>query len=106
MYGGAAMAGGESQSALMAPSEGTALAALLVNTLCLPGLGSFIGGRSSAGIGQLLLFLIGIPLTLVVVGAPMILSAWIWALITGIDIMNQAKQAQAQRRQQLNPPAL
>jgi TM2 domain-containing membrane protein YozV len=86
------------RDSLTTPSEGTALAALLVNTLCLPGLGSIIGGRSSAGIGQLLLFLIGIPLTLLVVGAPMILSAWIWALITGIDIMNQAKQAQTQRR--------
>ena len=88
----------EMRDSLTTPSEGTALAALLVNTLCLPGLGSIIGGRSSAGIGQLLLFLIGIPLTLLVVGAPMILSAWIWALITGIDIMNQAKQTQTQRR--------
>lgn len=94
-YGSTGM---EMRDSLTTPSEGTALAALLVNTLCLPGLGSIIGGRSSAGIGQLLLFLIGIPLTLLVVGAPMILSAWIWALITGIDIMNQAKQAQTQRR--------
>ena len=83
---------------ITAPAEGTALAALLVNTLCLPGLGSIIGGRASAGIGQLLLFLFGIPLCFVVVGAPMILSAWIWALITGIDIMNQSKAAQNQRR--------
>jgi TM2 domain-containing membrane protein YozV len=98
----------ESREAALAnaPSEGTALAGLLVNTLCLPGLGSIIGGRTSTGIGQMLLFLIGCLLLIFVVGAPMILSAWIWGLVTGIDVMNQAKLAQAQRRAQLGPPTL
>src|SRR5262249_32648320 len=59
------------------PTENTALAGLLVN-VCFPGLGSLIGGKTSAGVFQLLMFLLGLPLCIVVIGAPMVIGAWIW----------------------------
>lgn len=78
-------------NALAMPSESKALAGLLINAFLLPGLGTIIAGRSNPGVGQLLLFLIGVPLCLLVVGFPMVLAAWIWGLVTGIDMFNRAK---------------
>src|SRR5436309_1400287 len=60
------------------PTESTAMAGLLINLLFLPGLGSLIGGKTSAGVLQILMFLLGIPLCLVFIGIPMALGAWIW----------------------------
>jgi TM2 domain-containing membrane protein YozV len=81
-----------STSLTRTPTESTALAGLLVNVLFLPGLGSLIGGKTSAGIFQLLMFLLGVPLCLVVIGVPMALGAWIWGLVTGVNMLSEAKQ--------------
>jgi hypothetical protein len=48
-------------------------------------------GRTGEGVGQLVLFLVGIPLCVVLVGLPMIVAAWTWGLMTGIRVMNEAK---------------
>ena len=82
--------------------ESTALAGLLVNVLFLPGLGSLIGGKTNAGIFQLLMFLLGIPLCLsiigLVVGGPMVMGAWIWGLVSGVNMLSEAKAASQQRQ--------
>lgn len=81
--------------------ESTALAGLLVNVLFLPGLGSLIGGKTNAGIFQLLMFLLGLPLCLsvigLVIGGPMVMGAWIWGLVTGVNMITEAKQTSSQR---------
>ena len=73
------------------PSQGIAIAALLLNILVLPGLGSLIGGRTTEGVLQLVLFIIGIPLCLVLIGIPLVIAMWIWALVTGIQIIKEAE---------------
>lgn len=73
------------------PSQGIAIAALLLNILVLPGLGSLIGGRTTAGIIQLVLFIIAIPLSFILIGIPLIIAMWIWALVTGIQLIKEAE---------------
>lgn len=73
------------------PSEGIAIAALLINVMVLPGLGSIIAGKTSTGVKQLVLFVVGIPLTLLLVGIPMMLGAWIWGIVTGVQIVNESQ---------------
>ncbi|MEM3405465.1 MAG: hypothetical protein QW117_00615 [Candidatus Pacearchaeota archaeon] len=72
-------------------SRDIAIVSLLINILILPGLGSLIGGKTDEGIIQLILFLIGIPLSFILIGIPLIISMWIWALITGIKLIQEAK---------------
>jgi TM2 domain-containing membrane protein YozV len=73
-------------------SETLAIVCLLLNILIIPGLGSLIGKRTKAGIWQIVLFVIGIPLCFVIIGFFVILASWIWSLITGIDIIKKAKK--------------
>ena len=73
------------------PSQGIAIAALLLNILVLPGLGSLIGGRTTEGIIQLVLFIIAIPLSFILIGIPLLIAMWIWALVTGIQIIKEAE---------------
>jgi TM2 domain-containing membrane protein YozV len=75
---------------ISAGAEGSAVTALVLN-LFLPGVGSLVGGRTGAGVGQLLLFLIGLPLSFFLVGIPIVAAAWIWAVITGIQLMGGKK---------------
>ena len=75
---------------------------LVVNVLVFPGLGSIIGGRINQGIWQIIILLgsiiLGILLIVTLVGAivgiPLlilgILAAWIWGLITGIQLIQEA----------------
>jgi TM2 domain-containing membrane protein YozV len=75
---------------MLPPADrGTALAALLLNVLVLPGLGSLVGGRPAAGVAQLVLFVVGIPFCLVGVGFFMLLAAWVWALVSGIRLVSE-----------------
>jgi len=71
-------------------SQGIAIAALLLNILILPGLGSIVGGRKKTGIIQLVLTIVAIPLCLILIGIPLLIAMWIWALVTGIDIIKEA----------------
>lgn len=86
-----------------------AIVALILNIIILPGLGSIIGNKIRQGIWQIVLFLgsifigfigmffamgmnrfIGIlpGVFLVFLGA---LAAWIWALVTGIRLIEEAR---------------
>ena len=72
-------------------SQGMAIAALLLNILVLPGLGSLIAGRTREGVIQLVLYIIGIPLIFVLIGIPIMIGAWIWGLVTGIQIVQDSE---------------
>ncbi len=80
-----------------APSEGTALAGLLLNALMLPGLGSLVGGKTTEGLLQLTLLFVGFPLAFVLVGIPMVITAWVWGIVTGVRMLQESKS--------LPPPA-
>lgn len=71
--------------------QNIAVLALILNILVLLGVGTIVGGRTNQGILQLVLFLVGIPLCLVIIGFPLMLGIWIWALVTGIDILNKSR---------------
>ena len=64
-----------------------AIIGLVVNVIILPGLGSIIGDRFSTGVIQLVLFLVSIPLMFILIGFPLALAIWIWALVTGIQMI-------------------
>jgi len=76
-----------------APSEGTAVTALVLNIM-LPGVGSLVAGRTSQGVTQLVLWLVSFPLCVVLVGFPMLLAVWIWSLVSGIQILEESKRRQ------------
>jgi len=71
-----------------------AVIALLLNILIVPGIGSVIAGRIRSGIIQILLAVIGFFLWLTVMGNIagifMLIVAWVWALITGINIVKDS----------------
>ena len=87
------------------PSQAIAIVALLINLLILPGLGSIIGGRNKEGIFQLslliggtVIFIIGIPLLIVLVGMPLIalgtimaFAAWVWGIVTGVQLIRESE---------------
>jgi TM2 domain-containing membrane protein YozV len=80
--------------AITAPSEATAVTAMVLNVL-FPGVGSLVAGRVGIGVGQLILWIVGIPLCFVLIGFPMVLASWIWSLITGIQILEDNKRRQS-----------
>ena len=73
-------------------SQGLAIAALLLNVLVLPGLGTLIAGRTKTGVQQIVLAVVSIPLMLVLIGFPMMLGAWVWGLVSGIEIVQNANK--------------
>jgi len=68
-----------------------AILALVLNIIILPGLGTIIGGRTNQGILQLVLFIVSIPLMFLLIGFPLALGIWIWALVSGINILTEAQ---------------
>lgn len=71
-------------------SDAMAVGALFLNISLLPGLGSIIAGRNTEGVWQLVLFLIGIPLIFAfLIGIPVMIIAWIWALVTSVDLLKE-----------------
>lgn len=90
----------------------------LMNQFATPGLGSLMGGRIIAGLGQLLLALIGFALVLVwflrtmkeyyglmsgdvqevsysryfLAGALFFAASWLWSLVTSLSLLRQAKK--------------
>jgi len=71
--------------------QNIAILALILNIVIMPGLGTIIGGRTNEGVIQLVLFLVSIPLCFLIVGFPLMLGMWIWALISGISILNESR---------------
>lgn len=80
------------QSTSSEVSETTAIICLLLNILILPGLGSLIAHRSKVGIWQLIIAIVSVPLMFVVIGFFGWAAAWIWSLMTGLDIIKKAKK--------------
>ena len=76
------------------PAEGTAVAALVLN-IFVPGVGSLIAGRTSIGVAQLVMWVVAFPLCIVLIGFPMLLAAWIWSLVSGIQILEESKRRQS-----------
>lgn len=83
------------------PSEGLAIAGLLINILLISGVGSLVGGRTTEGIWQLVMLGVGFLLIFTIVGIilaiPLFIASWIWGLVTGIQMIqdaNRAKQTQ------------
>lgn len=88
-----------------------------MNQLATPGLGSWMAGRRAAGSGQLALAVVGFILVIAwlaelflqtaaevledtppishtwlgVTGVLVFLAAWLWALVTSLDLIRQAK---------------
>lgn len=93
------------ETARKKPSQAIAIVALLLNILIIPGLGSIVGGKTKAGIIQLCLLLgggvfvfVGIPLSLILIGLPlmavggiMVLASWIWGIVTGIQLIRECE---------------
>jgi len=73
-------------------SRDIAIVALILNILVLPGVGTIVGGRNKTGIWQIVLAIIGIILSFVLIGIPLIIGVWIWGIFTGIDILKHAKK--------------
>ncbi|MAH07950.1 hypothetical protein CMI38_06910 [Candidatus Pacearchaeota archaeon] len=72
------------------PDKTIAIIALLLNVLVIPGLGSLIGGKTKAGIWQLILAVIGGLLSIILIGIPILIAAWIWGLVTGINLIQES----------------
>lgn len=83
-----------------------AVIGLLVNIFLMPGAGTIICGRFKAGLMQVILFILGstgifagMILSLLLIGLPILvmgvlfyLIAWVWALISSIQILREANQ--------------
>lgn len=72
-------------------SQNMAIAALLVNVLLMPGLGTIISGRTSEGLLQLILLVLGLALSVFLIGIPIIMLVWVWGLVTGIQLIKEAQ---------------
>lgn len=70
---------------------GLAIVALILNILILPGLGSLIGGKTKEGIWQLVLAIVGIVLSIIIIGIPIIIAAWVWGIVTGVRLVQEAQ---------------
>ncbi len=49
----------------------------------IPGLGSIVNGSTSRGVIILVVYVVGWILTLVLIGIPIVIGAWIWGLVDG-----------------------
>lgn len=82
-----------------APSLGIAVTALVLNLVVWPGLGTLIGGRVGEGLAQGLLFLLGILLIFTIILIPvsilLFIGMWIWGLVSGVQLIQQANAQQA-----------
>jgi len=70
---------------ISAPIGPKAMNGLLVNFI-LPGVGSLMNGKSGEGAAQLGLLVVGVALLVMLkwIGIPLIITAWIWGVVTGI----------------------
>lgn len=71
-------------------SQAVAIVALLLNILIWPGLGSLIAGEQ-VGWAQGFLMLGGVFLAIILIGIPMMLGAWIWGIITGVELLRRSE---------------
>ena len=62
-----------------------AIIGLILNIFIWPGLGTLISGNVGTGVAQMILFLVSIPLMFVIIGIPLAIGIWIWALVSSIS---------------------
>lgn len=66
-------------------------AVAVIANILLPGVGSFFVGKAAAGIAQLLIWGLGFLFTVgtlgfgAIVGFPMMIVAWIWAIVSAVS---------------------
>ncbi|MBI2137564.1 hypothetical protein HYU12_03530 [Candidatus Woesearchaeota archaeon] len=89
------------------PAMTIAITALLLNLLLLPGVGSLVGGKTKTGLAQLIVTVSGgiamvVPtlslmtslsltgIAIAAAGFMLMLAAWIWGIITGIKLIQNA----------------
>lgn len=58
-------------------------AAAIAISFFIPGVGSMYAGNTGKGVAILVTWLVGCLLTLVVIGFPIVLVAWIWGMVDG-----------------------
>jgi hypothetical protein len=51
-----------------------------------------IGGKTGVGMAQLAMFAVGLPLAAFTVGLPLMIVAWVWAMITGVQLLSEARE--------------
>lgn len=99
-YAGPLPASAAPRPAAPVPSSAIAIVALVLNLVIWPGLGTMVGGRIGEGLAQGLLTLLGILLIFTIFLAPLafvlLAAMWVWALVSGIQLINQANAAQRQ----------
>lgn len=74
------------------PDQAMAIVGLILNIAVFPGLGTVIGGGEkykTTGILQLAISIVSIPLMFIIIGIPLFFGMWIWALITGVNMMRE-----------------
>ena len=67
-----------------------AIVALILNII-VAGLGSLIGGKTKEGVWQVILLIIGAILSTIVIGIPILIVAWIWGIVTGVQLIQGAQ---------------
>lgn len=72
-------------------SKVMAIIGLIVNLFIWPGLGTLIGGNTGTGVIQMVLALISIPLIFILIGIPLLIGVWIWALVSSIQQINKSE---------------
>ena len=83
----------DDQRHFSAPASSGTIVALVVN-LFLPGVGTILGGKGGLGAGQLVMFILGIPMLFfffplgLIAGLAMIIGSWVWGVITGVQMMS------------------
>lgn len=73
-------------------TTGQAAVSMALNALVCPGLGSVTGGKIGVGAAQLTMFLIGLPLAVIAVGLPIMFAAWTWGIVTGAQLISEARE--------------
>lgn len=71
-------------------SPAIAALSLVLNGLVCPGLGSMVGGKTTAGMAQLALFMFALPLVTYHIGLPLLLVAWAWSIGTSGTLMTES----------------
>jgi len=74
----------------MGVSRVWAVVALLLNLFVLPGLGTLIAGRVVSGVLQIVLMVVGGVLSFILVGIPIVVVAWVWALVSSLSMLRHA----------------
>lgn len=72
-------------------STGLAIVCLILN-LIIPGLGTIIGKRTIEGIVQIVLYVIGCILCFILIGIPIVIAVWVWALVDSILIISKSSK--------------